>query len=54
MFRQKNVTGIAAIQHSLRNVDSRSHYVGFVINIGNAVNRAAVNPHSQLDVRMVL
>ena len=54
MLRQKNMPGIAAIEHPLRDVDCRSGQAGFVVNIGNSINLAAVNPHSQLDARMLL
>src|SRR5437879_4083673 len=42
--RQKDVSGIAAIQHTLGHINSRTGYVRFVVYIGDPVNRAAVNP----------
>jgi hypothetical protein len=54
MRRQENVSGIAAIQHSLRDVDSRSYKVRFIINVGDSIDRATVNPHSQPNLRMIL
>jgi hypothetical protein len=51
---QKNMPGIAAIQHSLRNIDSRTGYVRFLVNIDNSANRTAMNSHPQLDARMIL
>ena len=54
MFGQKNMPGIAAIQNPLRDVDSRPCHVCFLVNIGHSINRAAVNSHPQLDVRMLL
>ena len=51
---QKNMSGIAAIHHSLRNIDPRTGYVRFLINIRDSVDRTAVNSHPQLDVRMIL
>src|SRR5947209_4170706 len=54
MLGQKDVSGIAAIQHSLRDVDSRTSYVRFVVYIGNSIDRAAVNSHPQLNVRVIL
>ena len=50
MLGQKNVAGIAAIQHSLGNVDSGTSNIRFVVDIRNAIDRAAVHSHSQLDV----
>jgi hypothetical protein len=54
MCGQKNVPGIAAIQHPLGNINSRAGYVGFVINISDPINRAAVNPHPYLKLRMTV
>src|SRR5882672_11708202 len=45
--------GIAAIQHALRDIDSSSRDVRFVVNVRNAIDRAAVNAHPQLNVRMI-
>jgi len=52
--RQKNMPGIAAIHHALRNIDSRTGYVRFLIYIRNSVDWAAVNSHPQLEARMIL
>jgi hypothetical protein len=52
--RQKNVTGVAAIHHALRNVDSRTGYVRFLINIRDSVDGTAVNSHPQPDAWMIL
>src|SRR5215831_15328875 len=52
--RQKNVSGIAAIQHPLSNVNSRAGYVRFVVYVGDPINRPAVNPHPYLKLRMSL
>jgi hypothetical protein len=46
--------GIAAIQHSLRNIDSRTGYVRFLINIGDSIDRTTVHSHPQTDARMIL
>src|SRR4029077_12402865 len=54
MFGYKDVAGIAAIQNPLRDVDSRPGHVCFVVNIGHSIDRAAVNSHPQLDLRMLL
>src|SRR6266404_5589595 len=50
---QKNVSGITAIKHSLRDIDSRSCKVRFVINVGDSIDRATVNPHSQPNMRII-
>ncbi len=54
MPRQKNMPGIAAIEHPLRDIDSRSCKVRFVIHIGDSVDWTTVDPHSHLNMRMVL
>ena len=54
MRRQKNVSGVTAVQHSLRNIDSRTRYIRFLVNIDDSVDRTTVNSHSQLDARMIL
>jgi hypothetical protein len=46
--------GIATIQHSLGNIDSRTGYVCSLVNIGNSANRPAVDSHPQPDARMIL
>src|SRR5437667_1105915 len=46
--------GIAAIQHPLRDIDSRSCKVRFVVHIGDSVDWAAVNSHPHLNMRMML
>ena len=52
--RQKNMSGIAAIHHALRNIDSGTGYVRFLINIRDSVDGTAVDSHPQLDGRMIL
>ena len=54
MFGEKNVTGIAAIHHPLGDVDSRSSDVGLFVEVGNFVDRPAVNSHSNAKLRMTL
>src|SRR5438874_13782830 len=54
MRRQENVSGITAIKHSLRDIDSRSCKVRFIINVDDSIDRATVNPHSQPNTRMIL
>jgi hypothetical protein len=51
---QKNMPGIAAIHHSLRNIYSRTGYVCFLVNINDSVDRTAVNSHPQLDARVIM
>src|SRR4029450_3561857 len=53
MRRQENVSGITAIKHSLRDIDSRSCKVRFIINVGDSIDRATVNPHSQPNIGMI-
>jgi hypothetical protein len=54
MRGQKDVPAIAAIQHSLGHINSGAGYVRFVVDIGDPINRAAVNPHPYLKLRMIL
>jgi hypothetical protein len=51
---QKNMSGIATIQHSLRNIDSRACNIRFFVNVGHSVDRTAVNSHPQPNAQMVL
>ena len=48
MFGQQNVSGIPAIHHSLRQVNSRPGYIGAIIHIGNAAYRTAMDSHAHL------
>ena len=52
MLGQKNVSGISAIHHPLRHVDSRARNIGTFVHVGNTVHRSAVDshPHPQLRV----
>ena len=54
MSGQKNVSGIATLQHALRDIHSRSCKVRFVIHIDDSIDWSTVNPHSYLDVAMIL
>ena len=54
MSGQKNMPGIAAIEHSLRDIDSRSCKVRFIVHISDSADWAAVNSHPHLNVRMIL
>src|SRR6266567_6299414 len=44
---------IAAIQHTLRDIDSRSCKVRLVVNILDSIDRTTVNPHSQPNMRII-
>src|SRR5438034_3500750 len=54
MTGHKNMPGIAAIEHPLGDIYSRSCKVCFIVYIGNSVNWATVNSHPYLNVRMIL
>src|SRR5438876_10501727 len=49
-FREKNMSGIAAIHHPLRHIDAYSSNVALIIYIGDLIYRAAVNSHPQLQL----
>jgi hypothetical protein len=48
------VSGVTAVQHSLRNIDPRTRYIRFLVNIDDSVDRTAVNSHSHPDAGMIL
>ena len=52
--RQKNVSGIAAIQHPLGDIDSRARDIRLLVNVYDAIHRTTMNPHAQLDPRTTL
>jgi len=52
VFGHQNVTGIAAIHHPLRNVNSGSGYVGATTHVHHATDRPAMNSHPQLQFRV--
>src|SRR4029453_5078437 len=54
MRGQKDMPGIAPIHTPLGHINSGAGYVGFVVDIGDPINRAAVNPHPYLKLRMTL
>src|SRR5439155_21968954 len=54
MTGQKNMSRIAAIQHPLGDIYSRSCKVRFIVYIGNSVDWATVNSHPHLNTRMIL
>jgi hypothetical protein len=51
---QKNMPGITAIHHTLRNIDSRTGYVRFLVNIGDSADWTTMNSHPQSDSGMIL
>jgi hypothetical protein len=54
MRGQKDVPGIAAIQHPLRDVDAGPRDVRFIVDVRDRINWTAVNAHSYLKLRMTL
>src|SRR6266536_862213 len=54
MRGQKNMPGIAALQHALGNIYSRSGKVRFVVHIAHSIDWAIVNSHPHLNMRMIL
>jgi len=46
------VAGIAACHNALRHVDPSSSYVRAIVHVGHTANRAAVNSHPQLQLRI--
>src|SRR4030095_10290687 len=53
MFRQKDVPGIGTIHQPLRHIDSRPGDVRPVVDIGDLIDRPAVDTHAYLDMRMI-
>jgi hypothetical protein len=50
----KDVSRIPAIHHPLRHVDSRSRYVGMIVNIDKPAYWAAMDTHPHAEFRMTL
>ena len=50
----KDVACIPAIHHPLRHVDSRTRYVGTIVNIGKPAYWAAVDTHPRTEFLMTL
>ena len=50
---EKNVSGIAAIHHPLRDVDAGAGNVGLFVQVGDFIDRAAVNSHSHVKFGMI-
>ena len=53
-FRDQNMTGIAAIHHALRNIDSDTGDVRLVVYIFQLIDWSAVHTHAQANMRMAL
>jgi hypothetical protein len=54
VFKEQDVTGIAAIHHSLRHVNPTTGDVGAPANISYFTNRAAMNSHPHGNLGMSL
>src|SRR5438477_12708163 len=52
--REKNMSGISAIHHSLRDVDARTRDVRLFVQVGNFIYRATVDTHSHFDFGVTL
>jgi hypothetical protein len=53
-FGEQDVSGIAAIHDALRHIDSDTRDIGLFVQIGDLVNRAAMDSHAHLQFRMAL
>jgi hypothetical protein len=53
-FREKNVAGITAIHHPLRDIDPRSGNVCLLVQISDFIDRTAVNAHAHAKFGMTL
>src|SRR5437773_8172018 len=51
--REQNVTGIAAVHHPLREVDSGAGKICPLVNIGNLIDGPAMDTHPNLKPRVV-
>src|SRR5207237_847228 len=54
VFGKQNVTGIAAIHHTLRNIDSRSGNVRSIVEVSNHIDWAAMDSHPQSQLWILL
>ena len=54
VFGNQNVTGIAAIHYSLRQVNSRSGDIRSIVKVSNHIDWAAMNSHPQWQLRIFL
>ena len=51
---KKDMARIAAIHHPLRQIDPRPRDIGPLVHVGHLTHRAAVNPHPDLNLGMLL
>ena len=49
---EQNVSGIAAIHHSLRDVDAGPRDIGLFVQVNDFVDRPAVNSHAHMKFGM--
>ena len=58
IFRQmsgkKNVAGVTAIHHPMRDVDARAGKIGLFVQITDFIDRSAVDAHPHMKLRMIL
>src|SRR5215471_1779978 len=54
VFREQNVSGIAAVHHPLRHIDASSSHVRFSGCVDDPTDRSTVYAHSQLNLRILL
>ena len=52
MSRNKNVSGVAAIHHPLRDVNACAGDIGLLIEVSDFVDRAAVDSHADAQLGM--
>src|SRR5437773_3001535 len=53
MLRKKNVPGVAAIHHPLRDIDSGPGKIRTIIHVDYAAHWSAMNSHAKLQARML-
>ena len=51
LFRNKNMSGIAAIHDPLGNVHASSSHIQIGIDVSNLIDRSRMNPHAEADCR---
>ncbi len=52
--REKNMSGISAIHHSLSDVNAGACNIGLLVQVSNLVDRATVNSHAHVKFGMTL
>ena len=52
-LRKQDVAGIAAIHDALRDINSGTRHICSIVHIRDAIDRSAVNPHAQMNSRMI-